>query len=115
MRYVRFYEYVLDHADAFILASFEETTQRIGSTIERVESNTPLNFGTYDPDAVAEEAVAHIQAWTEEHGDESRISLPKAQRNKQKKALRKQLRALASFAEAQRVHNQLEHRFQRTA
>lgn len=113
-RYVRFYQYVLDHREAFMLASFEETTQRIAATIERVEMNTSLDLGTYDADSVAEEAVAHIQAWTKKQGDEDRISLPKPQRDTQKKALRKRLCALASFTEAQQVYDQLEHCFQST-
>lgn len=115
VRYARFYQYVLDHVDAFVLASFEETTQHIASTIKRVEANTSFDFGPYDADSVAEEAVTHIRAWTKEQGDEDRISLPKAQRNTQKEALRKKLRTLTLFAEAEQVYDQLEQHFRSPA
>lgn len=112
VRYVRFYRYVLRHIDTFILASFEETTRDIAATIQRVETNSPLAFGTYDAEKIAEDAVAHIQAWSERHGDEERISLPKEERNKQKALLRQRLSTLPRYAEAFRTYERLEDVFQ---
>ena len=108
VRYVRFYRYVLKHADAFVLASFEETTGDIGATIRRVEAPSPLGFGTYDAETVAADAVASIQDWTERQGDEERISLPKEERNAQKKALRECLHTMPQYGAARQTYERLE-------
>ena len=114
VRYVRFYRYVLQHTDAFILASFEETTRDIAATIQRVEATSRLEFAAYDADAVADEAVAYIQDWTERRGDEERISLPKEERNAQKEVLRERLRGLPQYNEARATYDCLEAAYQAT-
>lgn len=108
LRYVRFYRYVLDHTDAFILANFEETTQNIVATIQRVEEKSPLAFGAYDAEKIADDAVAHIQDWSERHGVEERMSLPKEERNIQKEILHQRLLTLPMYTEACQTYECLE-------
>ena len=108
LRYINFYQYVLDHTDEFMLVSFEEATSDIGAVIDRVSGAWDFQFPAVDSEEIEQKAKRRIEAWTERHGHPDRISLPREDRNRVKEDIRARLPETDGFAKAEKVYARLQ-------
>jgi hypothetical protein len=90
-RYTRFYQYVHRVEAHFVLASFDEVTTDIASTVERMERQFRISFGSYDPEEIETRTIEHIRKWTHEHGNPAATPLPDGERERQKERIRRDL------------------------
>lgn len=107
-RYRRFYRFVLAHSSQLIVATFPEVTGPFENTVRRVERNTQLSFGDFDPEDVRRRTIEHIREWSSERGKEEQMSLPRDEREAEKERLRRRLKSLPQFRTAAETYRQLE-------
>jgi hypothetical protein len=108
LRYVHFYRFVIEHADRFMLVSFEEATSDIGAVVTRVSEAWGFQFPSFDPHELERLAKKRIKEWTEKYGHLNQISLPREEREQVKKDIRARLPETEAFPEARGVYAQLQ-------
>jgi hypothetical protein len=108
LRYVCFYRFVVQHADRFMLVSFEEATTDIGAVIDRVGGAWDLQFPYVDSEEIEEGAKRKIETWTERYGHPDRISLPREDRNRVKEDIQARLPETKGFTEAKKMYARLQ-------
>lgn len=113
LRYIGFYKFIASVSDRVILASFEEVTTSIGKVVARVVSEAALDVGDYDIEAVEAEAIAYIQAWSEQHRTPQTASLPSEERARRKQAVKRELECTEAYWHAKEVYDEMRrlHRF----
>jgi len=90
-RYVEYYEYALTLLDRVVLVSFDEATENVGSVIHRMQNQTGIDVRPFSVSELEEEVFEHIETWSRERNREEMASLPREQREKEKKLLRESL------------------------
>lgn len=108
LRYVHFYRFVIQHADRFMLVSFEEATSDIGAVINRLSEVWGFQFPSFDSREIERKAKRRIEKWTEKYGHSDRISLPREERDRVKEDIRARLPEIDAFVEAKNLYAQLE-------
>lgn len=106
-RYIHFYRYVEDIAPDVLLVSFEEATQKVRLTVERIANFATLPLDGRSLANLEERAKASIREQTKERGNVEQISLPKEEREIQKEKVREKMRRMPDLEEAKRIYNHI--------
>ena len=109
-RYLFFYQYVVEEMKSdVLLVSFEEMTQKVVPTVRRICSFVDLDFDNDRLEGIEEKAKDRIRHRTEQRANTTeKISLPREEREQEKKKIRGELVQHPKYVEAEHLYRQLQ-------
>ena len=102
--YQHFYTYVASRLDELVLFRFEDITTQTAECVKYLEKRTGLEFPFADMQAEKQKAFRYIEEWTKEHGRQARISLPTAEREKNKEKIKNKISQSQGLQEIQQLY-----------
>lgn len=111
LRYVRFYRRVRKVQDEISLASFSEVTSQTEKVVQRVATNSSLQFNTGDPDTLEERVRKRMdQQWSKQESslfNPRDIPLPNKDRSAAKERARQTIQQLDVYTDAVREYERI--------
>ena len=98
--YIDYYQYILKYQAAMIIIPFETLVGNLSTVVTTISERSNIPFDTSDLETKVTEVKTYIQVWSDEHGDQSTISLPTRQRENHKKEIQKHITTLSSYKRA---------------
>jgi peroxiredoxin family protein len=97
----------MEMKEEFILSSFEEVTENIEITIERLEDKSNVHFEYEGLEKVEKEVLNHIKKWSKKNSRDS-VAIPDEKREERKEEMKKQVTKTKEYGRSLELYRCME-------